>query len=112
MILRLTGVSQSFIFSNNINIFFYYKTTAFLYLTEGQIIKTILDVGFETLKISSQVLLKSKYLEWRTSLGSMVIKNPDQGDTYFPELIHPQETDANVSSTVPNCIFETFCYIQ
>lgn len=64
--------------------------TYFLFLGQMEV-KTILNVSFQTLKISSKVLLKSKEFEWRASLGSMVIQNPDRDDKNFPELLFPQD---------------------
>ena len=58
--------------------------------------KTILNVSFQTLKISSTVLIKSKEFKWRASLGSMVIQNPDRGDKIFPQLFFPQDQNIKV----------------
>lgn len=51
----------------------------------------LLNVGFKNLNITFEVLLKSKYFEWKASLGSMVVQNPDEEKSLFPTLFQPQQ---------------------
>ncbi|XP_066924160.1 intermembrane lipid transfer protein VPS13D-like isoform X2 [Clytia hemisphaerica] len=63
--------------------------------------KVLLNVSFEALKFCSKVLLKTKYFHWTTSLGSMIIENPEKTDEHFPELVFPQAKENGNSSDKP-----------